>query len=45
MENQDIISGDRSRFVVALIRVRNRSTTSMDDSFISDLWDTGLVSP
>jgi GntR family transcriptional regulator len=42
---QALHRGDRSRFVVALIRVRNRSTTSIDDSFISDLWDTGLVSP
>ncbi len=37
--------GDRSKFVVSLIRVRNRSAKSIDDSFISDLWDTGLVSP
>jgi len=37
--------GDRSKFVVALIRVRNRSTTQVDKRFISDLWDTGLVSP
>ena len=42
---QALHRGDRSRFVVALIRVRNRSTTSIDDSFISDLWDTGLVLP
>lgn len=37
--------GDRSKFVVSLIRVRNRSTTQVDKRFISDLWDTGLVSP
>jgi GntR family transcriptional regulator len=37
--------GDRSKFAVTLIRVRNRSKTTMDDSFISDLRDTGLVSP
>ncbi|MQY75866.1 MAG: UTRA domain-containing protein [Clostridia bacterium] len=41
---QALHRGDRSRFVVALIRVRNHSKTSIDDSFISDLWDTGLVS-
>jgi GntR family transcriptional regulator len=37
--------GDRSKFVVSLIRVRNHSTTQVDKRFISDLWDTGLVSP
>jgi len=37
--------GDRSKFVVSLIRVRNRSTTQVDKRFISDLRDTGLVSP
>jgi len=42
---QALHRGDRSRFVVSLIRVRNRSKTSVDDRFISDLWDTGLVSP
>ena len=35
--------GDRSKFVVSLIRVRNHSTTQVDKRFISDLWDTGLV--
>ena len=36
--------GDRSKFVVSLIRVRDHSTTQVDKRFISDLWDTGLVS-
>jgi GntR family transcriptional regulator len=36
--------GDRSKFIVSLIRVRNRSTAQVDKKFISDLWDTGLVS-
>ena len=37
--------GDRSKFVVSLIRVRDHSTAQVDKRFISDLWDTGLVSP
>ncbi len=37
--------GDRSKFVVSLIRVRNLSTTSVDKKFISDLCDTDLVLP
>jgi GntR family transcriptional regulator len=37
--------GDLSKFAVTLIRVRNRPKTMMDDSFISNLRDTGLVSP
>lgn len=37
--------GDRSKFVVSLIRVRNRSRKTIDESFISDLWDTGMVTP
>ncbi len=37
--------GDRSKFVVSLIRVRNRSETSINDRFFSDLRDTGMVSP
>jgi len=37
--------GDRSKFVVSLIRVRNHSTESVNNSFISDLLDTGLVLP
>jgi GntR family transcriptional regulator len=37
--------GDRSKFVVSLIRVRDHSTAQMDKKFISDLWDTGMVSP
>ena len=36
--------GDRSKFVVSLIRVRDHSTAQVDKRFISDLWDTGLVS-
>lgn len=35
--------GDRSKFIVSLIRVRNRPVTSVDNSFISDLLDTGLT--
>ncbi len=34
--------GDRSRFVVSLIRVRNRSTKLIDDRFISNLRETGI---
>ncbi|HEY4662040.1 MAG TPA: GntR family transcriptional regulator [Candidatus Humimicrobiaceae bacterium] len=37
--------GDRSKFVVSLIRVRDHSTAQVDKKFISDLWDTGMVSP
>lgn len=37
--------GDRSKFVVSLIRVRDRSTAQVDKRFISDLLDTGMVSP
>jgi len=37
--------GDRSKFVVSLIRVRNRSAKTINDSFFSDLWNTGMVSP
>jgi len=37
--------GDRSKFVVSLIRVRDHSASQMDKKFISDLWDTGMVSP
>lgn len=37
--------GDRSKFVVSLIRVRNRSQKEIDESFISGLWDTGMVTP
>ena len=36
--------GDRSKFVVSLIRVRDHSTAQVDKRFISDLWDIGLVS-
>jgi len=36
--------GDRSNFAVTLIRVGNRSKMKMDDSFIYDFRDTGLVS-
>lgn len=37
--------GDRSKFVVSLIRVKNRSQKEINKSFISDLWDTGVVTP
>lgn len=35
--------GDRSKFVVSLIRGKNRSSKSIDKGFISDLWDTGMI--
>ncbi len=37
--------GDRSKFVTSLIRVRNHSTTSVEKNIISNLRDTGLISP
>jgi len=37
--------GDRSKFVVSLLRVRDHSTAQVDKKFISDLWDTGIISP